>query len=155
MNRSRPPAQLKEFLEPYDPAIRQLALRTRALVLDVFAPCCETIYDAYSAVALGYGPTERMKDLVVHVAVYSGHVNIGFNDGASMPDPERLLEGSGKRIRHIAIRSEAELDRPAVRAYVEKARREAADAFDAHNARGVRTIIKPPSPRKRRPRSRD
>jgi hypothetical protein len=76
MARYEPPAQLCELLEPFDPELRRLALRTRMLVLDVLAPCCETICDACNAVALGNGSTERMKDFVVHVGcrVHTGEV---------------------------------------------------------------------------------
>ena len=55
-----PPAALKKFLKPYDPDIRDLALQLRALVLEEMAPCYENIYDAYSAVAIGYGASDRL-----------------------------------------------------------------------------------------------
>ncbi|MGH9662743.1 MAG: MmcQ/YjbR family DNA-binding protein [Bryobacteraceae bacterium] len=118
-----PPKALLEFLKPYDRATRELALAVRAVVLEELAPCCENIYDAYNAVAIGYGPTVRLKDGICHVAVYSRHVNLGFNRGAEMVDPDGLLQGSGKRARHIAIRTRADLDRPAIRKYLRRARK--------------------------------
>jgi len=51
-------------------------LKLRALVLEEMAPCYENIYDAYSAVAIGYGTSDRLKDGVFHIAVYSKHVNL-------------------------------------------------------------------------------
>ena len=51
-----------------------------------------------------------------YVNVFTAHVNVGFYQGASLPDPARLLEGSGKRMRHVKLRpgasaNDAALDR--------------------------------------------
>jgi hypothetical protein len=46
-------------------------------------PCHETIYDAYNAVALGYGPTDRLKDGVILPSTPG--VNLGFNKAPSFP----------------------------------------------------------------------
>src|SRR5713101_8971502 len=108
---SAPPALIK-FLKPYDRKIRELALQLRALVLEEIGPCYENIYDAYSAVAIGYGTSDRLSDGIFHIAVYSNHVNLGFNDGASLDDPKGILEGAGKLIRHITIKTAEDLERP-------------------------------------------
>jgi hypothetical protein len=118
-----PPAALIKSLKPYDPAIQKLALSLRSLVLEEMAPCHENIYDAYSAVAIGYGPTDRLSDGVFHIAVYTKHVNLGFNDGATLPDPLGILKGGGNRIRHITIKTPVDLVRPAIRSYVRRARK--------------------------------
>src|SRR6266478_4636433 len=102
-----PPSELKTFLKPFDREIQQLALALRALVLAEMAPCYENIYDAYSAVAIGYGTSDRLGDGVFHIAVYSKHVNLGFNDGAALADPKGILEGTGNRIRHLTIKTPA------------------------------------------------
>src|SRR6266581_6805639 len=110
------PAALIKFLRPYDPEIRELALQLRALVLEEMAPCYENIYDAYSAVAIGYGTSDRLRDGIFHIAVYSKHVNLGFNDGASLEDPKGILQGNGNQIRHITIKSAEDIKRPGLRA---------------------------------------
>src|ERR1700752_5388410 len=102
------PKQLVSFLNPYDREIRNLAIELRALVLEEMAPCYENIYDAYSAVAIGYGTSDRLKDGIFHIAVYSQHVNLGFNDGATLADPKGLLKGKGNRIRHISFKAPAD-----------------------------------------------
>src|SRR3979409_1663452 len=99
----RPPAALIKFLQPYDREIRDLALKLRALVLEEMGPCYENIYDAYSAVAIGYGTSDRLKGDIFHIAVYSKLVNLGFNDGATLDDPKGILQGAGNHIRHITI----------------------------------------------------
>src|SRR6266550_3112365 len=127
MHRYPPPPALLKFLKPYDRAIQELALRVRSLLLEEMAPCHENIYDAYSAVAIGYGWSERLRDGVFHVAVYTNHVNLGFNFGASLPDPLGILEGKGNRIRHISISDLEALKRPELRSYIQTALRVARD----------------------------
>ena len=56
-----------------------------------------------------------------HIATYGAHVNLGFNRGAALPDPNRMLAGTGKAIRHIAIRCQDDLERPALRRFVRAA----------------------------------
>src|SRR5258708_34303459 len=120
-----PPAALVKFLKPYDREIQDLALKLRALVLAEMAPCYENIYDAYSAVAIGYGTSDRLRDGIFHIAVYSQHVNLGFNDGATLDDPQRILHGSGNQIRHITIKTPEDIKRPEIRAYISRARKKA------------------------------
>src|SRR6185436_6049549 len=156
MRRHPAPVALIKFLRPYDRAIQKLALDLRALVLEEMAPCHENIYDAYSAVAIGYGPTDRLSDGIFHIAVYAKGVNLGFNHGATLADPAGILEGAGKQIRHIKIRSPADLERPEVRAYVRRARRLAIDdarklGETASKVKGVVSTVKAIYPKKRRP----
>jgi hypothetical protein len=121
----RPLPALIKFLKPYDREIQDLALRLRALVLEEMAPCYENIYDAYSAVAIGFGTSDRLSDGVFHIAVYSQHVNLGFNDGATLDDPKGILQGAGNRIRHITIKTPEDIKRPEIRAYIRRARKKA------------------------------
>jgi hypothetical protein len=49
------------------------------------------------------------------------HVTFAFMRGAALPDPEKLLEGTGKGVRHVKLRSVADLKRPAVKKLVAEA----------------------------------
>jgi hypothetical protein len=157
MNSHPPPAALVKFLKPYDRAIRELALSLRSLVLEEMAPCYENIYDAYNAVAIGYGSSDRLQDGVFHIAVYANHVNLGFNQGATLDDPLGILKGTGKRIRHITIKTPADLARPEIRAYVRRARKLATDdarklgVTTPKNMDGVVSTVKAIYPKRRRP----
>ena len=112
--RRLPAAELKKFLGAFSPEIAKIALRVRAFVLGQAPLAHELIYDADDAVALGYSFTERPCDAFCHVAIYAGWVNLGFNRGSLIPDPERLLEGSGRWVRHIRIESLDDLREPHV-----------------------------------------
>ena len=120
------------------------------------APCYENIYDAYSAVAIGYGTSERLSDGVLHIAVYSKHVNLGFNDGATLDDGKGILQGKGSRIRHITIKTTEDLSKPEIRSYIRRAKRRAsAEARKlgeaAKKPKGVISAVKAVYPKKRRP----
>jgi len=153
-----PPAALRKFLKPYDLEVRELALQLRALVLAEMAPCYENIYDAYSAVAIGYGTSDRLQDGIFHIAVYSQHVNLGFNDGVTLDDPKGMLQGNGNQIRHISIKKPEDLRRPELRSYIRRARRKAlAEAKKLGNPvppppKGVVSTVKAIYPKKRRPK---
>lgn len=156
LKHSTPPRALIKFLKPYDPEVRDLALQLRALLLEEIAPCYENIYDAYSAVAIGYGTSERLSDGIFHIAVYEKGANLGFNDGASLVDPKGILEGKGNRIRHIKIRNPTDLKRPELRAYIRRAHKTALrDARKlgerAKKPKGVVSTVKAIYPKKRRP----
>jgi len=151
------PAALRTFLKPYDKSVRDLALQLRDVLLDEMAPCYENIYDAYSAVAIGYGTSEKLGDGIFHIAVYAKGANLGFNDGATLDDPKGILEGSGNRIRHIKIRKPADLERPELRDYIRRARKkalaEARKLGERHEPPdGVVSTVKAIYPKKRRPK---
>ena len=154
----RPPPALIKFLKPYDPEIQDLALKLRALVLEEMAPCYENIYDAYSAVAIGFGTSDHLRDGIFHIAVYSQHVNLGFNDGATLNDPKGILEGAGNRIRHITVKTPEDIKRPEIRAYIRRARKKAlSDARKLgepapQKPAGVVSTVKAIYPKKRRPK---
>src|SRR2546423_11590953 len=153
-----PPPPLIKFLKPYDAEIRNLAVKLRALVLEEMAPCYENIYDAYSAVAIGYGTSDRLRDGIFHIAVYSKHVNLGFNEGATLEDPKGILEGNGNQIRHISIKSIEDIKRPVLRAYIRRAKKKAcADARKlgeplAKQPNGVVSTVKAIYAKKRGPK---
>jgi len=126
----KPPAELVEFLKPYDRKIQKLALDLRSIVVTEFGPCYENIYDAYSAVAMGYGSSQRLSDGICHIAVYERGVNLGFFQGASLADPEGALEGTGKRIRHLSLKTQADLKRPEILVFLRRALALASE--DAH-----------------------
>lgn len=59
-----------------------------------------------------------------YVNVYKAHVNVGFFTGAFVPDPESLLEGVGKRMRHVKLRPGQEVNSPALSELIENAYRD-------------------------------
>ena len=77
----------------------------------------ETLPDVREALdttdgGLGFGARQYGADGwgIAALGAYSNWVSLMFIAGAELPDPERLLEGRGKRMRHVKIRSRADLD---------------------------------------------
>jgi len=124
---TRRPKALSGLLRRYDPPVRALALKLRDLVLREMGPCHECLYDAGYTVAFWYSYTGRITDGVCLIAVYTKHVNLGFTRGTTLPDPHRLLEGTGTWMRHIKMRTPADLVRPEIPEYVRAAIAEADD----------------------------
>jgi len=57
----------------------------------------ELLHDGCPTACLGDAPFG-------YVNVFGSHVNVGFFHGAALPDPARLLQGSGKFMRHVKLR---------------------------------------------------
>lgn len=62
-----------------------------------------------------------------YVNAFKKHVNVGFFNGASLPDPAGMLEGTGKRMRHVKLRPGAEIDEEALAELIDAAYRDARD----------------------------
>lgn len=100
-----PNPALKKFLVPYDDEIQKLTMELRTFVTDLVPEANELIWDNYNAVALAYSKSEKLKDAFCHIAVYSKHVNFGFNRGTELLKTEIKLSGKGKLIRHISVKN--------------------------------------------------
>jgi hypothetical protein len=112
---------LKEMTAAFDPRVRDLAARTQALVFDVYPEVVEVPWPRQNVAGYGIGP-KKMSEHFCYIALYDDHVNLGFNQGAELPDPEGLLEGPGKMLRHTKIAEPEDLEVPAVRRLLEAAR---------------------------------
>ena len=53
-----------------------------------------------------------------YVNAFTAHVNAGFFHGASLSDPARLLEGSGKYMRHVKLRPGSDIDGASLQALI-------------------------------------
>jgi hypothetical protein len=102
------------------PQIQALAIKCRALIADVLPGATEVPWAKQRTVGYGVGP-KKMSEHFCYIAPQKTHVNIGFFYGALLDDKECLLEGSGKMLRHIKIRSSENLGNPAVRALIKQA----------------------------------
>ena len=121
VTRRRPPdPELLQFLAAYDRHISELALALREIVLEQAPDASESIYQVYT-VAIWFGFSGKMKDMFCYIATNARHINLGFPRGALLPDPNHVLEGDGKTMRHIKFASERDLERAFVRRYIQAA----------------------------------
>ncbi|HEY6305523.1 MAG TPA: hypothetical protein VI488_03570 [Candidatus Angelobacter sp.] len=103
-----------DLLASYSPDVRKLVLATRAFVLEVIPGALELV-DAKSKV-VGYGFGTGYKDMVCSIMPNQKGVTLGIGWGTELPDPQKLLEGAGKVHRHVKVKSESDLEVPALKA---------------------------------------
>jgi hypothetical protein len=111
--------ELNRFLVNYREEVQQLARMARALVLDVFPAAVEQV-DPPSRI-IAYGVDRTYRGLVCAIAPQRTYVNLMFARGTDLADEEGLLEGTGRRARHVKIRREEDAERPGVRVLLEEA----------------------------------
>ena len=74
----------------------------------------ELMHDGCPTACLGDAPFG-------YVNAFTAHVNVGFFQGASLPDPARLLQGAGKRMRHVKLKPGEPLNVAALTALIHAA----------------------------------
>jgi hypothetical protein len=109
-----------EILTGSSPHVRALATRTRALIREVMPDVVEVPWTRQRVVGYGVGP-KKMSEHFCHITFHKNHVNLGFNYGSELPDPEGLLQGTGKLLRHVRITTPEDLSNPALRQLLEVA----------------------------------
>ncbi|MBI5516881.1 MAG: DUF1801 domain-containing protein [Deltaproteobacteria bacterium] len=89
--------------------------RLREVILELHPSACEVVRLGDRAATYGLGP-RKMTEGYAYLQPHDGWVNVGFYQGAALPDPRGLLEGTGAKMRHVKVRSIDEAERPPLRA---------------------------------------
>jgi uncharacterized protein DUF1801 len=113
-----PEGQVRTFIAKFDPHHQSLIRAVRKALRTRFPTAYELAYDNYNFFVLGYGPTERPSDCILSMAAGANGVGLCFLHGAHLPDPHKLLLGSGNQTRFIRLESADVLARPQVRALI-------------------------------------
>lgn len=111
-------ATIEEWLAGSSEDVRAIARRARDVIFEEL-PQARELVDLGDGL-LAFGPSDvgqgiRMRDLVVGLIPHQRWVNAQFADAVDLPDPASILEGTGKRIRHVKLRTLADADRPEFR----------------------------------------
>ena len=149
---TRPPsasARVAGFIARFDPSVARIVRSARTMLRKRMPTAIELVYDNYNALAIGFSSTDRTSDVIVSLAVYARGVNLYFIYGASLPDPDRALEGQGTQGRFVRLPDAARLDDPAVKALLHAAIEDSDPPLPATGR--TRTIVKSVSA-KQRPR---
>ncbi len=113
--------QLAGFIARYSPEIVEQAHDVLARMRARLPGAVELVYDNFSALAIGFGPTDRAGDAIFSIALYPRWISLFFLQAAGLPDPQKLLAGSGAVARHIVLEEAEDLDRPEIRDLMETA----------------------------------
>ncbi|MCL4393879.1 MAG: DUF1801 domain-containing protein [Chloroflexi bacterium] len=106
-------AEFDKLVAKYSPQVRALTIKTRAFVLAILPSAVEKTYFGWSN--SWYGNTDKSSDAIFSISPQKEYVSLHFMRGTELPDPDGLLQGTGKKLRHVKIKSAAELKRPSLR----------------------------------------
>lgn len=98
------------FLEGSTPEVAATARAVRQAVLAAL-PDTHEWFDPADGL-LAFGATRTMKDLIFAIVPHKAHVNLQLVDGVDLPNPYDRIEGTGKRARHVKVRSATEIGEP-------------------------------------------
>jgi hypothetical protein len=97
----------EDFLKELDPQLQSICDQLRNIIKTLDPNYVEIIWKKQSIASYGVGP-KKMSEHYVYIAPQKKHVNLGFYHGTSLSNQSGLLEGTGKRLRHIKISQEIE-----------------------------------------------
>lgn len=96
-------ADFQHYLLQKDPPLQDLYLDLRAFVFSIFPKTNELLYNTHALTSV-YSPSLKLGDAFCHIPIYAAHLNLGFNQGKLLDDPQGMLQGTGKVIRHIPVK---------------------------------------------------
>ena len=102
--KTTPEAQLRSFIAKFDARNQALIRAVRRALRKRLPTATELVYDNYNFFVIGYSPTPRPSDAVLSIAAGANGVGLCFIQGAGLPDPKRVLQGSGKQTRFLLTR---------------------------------------------------
>jgi hypothetical protein len=142
--------QLDTFIDKFTPEVAAL---TRALLAKARARipgATIMVYDNYNALAIGFGPNAKAGQAILSLAVMPRWVTVCFLWGVHLPDPHKLLNGSGSRVRHVRLMTSEAFDDPLIQALIAEALKRADVPIDP--AAPQTLIVKSISAKQRRRR---
>lgn len=104
------------YVRDENPALRKVVRALRSYVKNTIPGTKETV-NAWGI------PTFEAKDPFCFYMVGKNHVTFGFHSGTSLEDPEELLEGTGKDIRHVKLRAVDDLEQKGLKKLLRAAAR--------------------------------
>jgi hypothetical protein len=103
---SRPPEeQFTSFVAKFEPESRDLIRLCRAELRKLLPTAVELIYDNYNFFVIGYCSTSKPSTCIVSLAAAANGVGLSFYHGASLEDPDHVLQGEGKQNRFVRLPS--------------------------------------------------
>lgn len=112
--------EFNDILVTAPPELRPVCDSLRRVIVSLHKDFVEVVWPRQKIASFGVGP-KKMTEHYAYIMVLGSHVNLGFYHGASLSDPSGLLEGTGKKLRHVKIRDVATARRPAVTALLREA----------------------------------
>jgi hypothetical protein len=115
---STPEAELRSYIDRLDPKNQKLVRSVRAAVRKLFPTAHELAYDYASHVVISYSPTDRAIDAIVAIDGRTDGVRLYLMHAPQLPDPKKLLQGSGSQARFVPVESVRRLAHQDVKALI-------------------------------------
>jgi hypothetical protein len=103
-----------------DQEVIDLFTDLREYILELYPDCNELVYHTHALTAV-FSISEKLSDAFCMLPIYTNHLNLGFNKGTLLKDPNKLLTGTGNLIRHIDVKKTSEYRNPKVKALIKEA----------------------------------
>ena len=129
-----PKKQLAIFMARFTPEVAGLGEAVLARMRSLFPGAIQMVYDNYNFLVIGFGPTERASEAIFSIAMSARGVSLCFLQAGrpKIPDPKKLLRGTGKQARHLRLESATVLEDAAVKSLMLHAQKLAIVPFDPH-----------------------
>lgn len=110
--------QLKTFILKFDAKNHVFIRAVRRALKKRLPTANELVYDNYNFLVIGYCSTERASDTILSLAADANGIGLHFYHGARLPDPHKVLLGSGVQNRFVRLESAETLSRPEIEALI-------------------------------------
>jgi len=114
-------AELRRLIAKFAPAHQRLVGASRRRLRKRLPTAHEVVYEYKDFFVISYSPNERGYEGVLAIRASANGVELYFNRGKELPDPAKLLRGSGKQTRSIHMEGASTLARPAVARLIDEA----------------------------------
>jgi len=108
------------FLDFKDQQVIELFTDLREYILELSPDCNELVYHTHALTAV-FSLSDKLSDAFCMLPIYTNHLNLGFNKGALLKDPHKLLTGTGNLIRHIDVKKISDYRNANVRTLIKQA----------------------------------
>ena len=121
MTKSRPIHPDFQFLLDFkDKEVIDLFSDIRLFILEIYPESNELLYHTHALTTV-FSISEKLSDAFCMLPIYTNHLNLGFNKGTLLKDPNKLLTGTGNLIRHIDVKNSSDYRNLKVKALIQEA----------------------------------
>lgn len=142
--------QVDSFIDKFAPPMQAFIRGCRERLDARFPDAVQLVYDNYNFFVIGFGPSDRPSESVLSLACHKNGINLCFlQHGPDLPDPTKILRGSGNVVRNVRLSTPDDLDRADITALMDA---ELAVARMPIEVSGGRQVIVKSVSAKQRPR---
>ena len=114
-------SQVRTLIDKFAPAHLRLIGAMRRSLRKRLPTAHEVVYEYRDFFVISYSPNDHGYEGVLAIRASAKEVKLYFNQGKELPDPAKLLQGSGKQTRSINVEGASTLARPEVARLIEEA----------------------------------